>query len=82
MLSLSKILKASQKDLLKELPVELSQKGYENNMLVTSKYIFAKGTIPIMLVAHLDTVHTTPVEELFYDKKKDVMWSPERNRWR
>ena len=51
-------------------------------MLVTDQYIFAKGNIPIMLVAHLDTVHKTPVKELFYDKKKDVLWSPERNRWR
>ena len=81
-MTLSEILKKTQKELLKELPSFLKDKGYSGNMLVTDQYIFAKGNIPIMLVAHLDTVHKTPVKELFYDKKKDVLWSPERNRWR
>ena len=81
-MTLSEILKMTQKELLSKLPKILNEKGYAGNMLVTDQYIFAKGTIPIMLVAHLDTVHATPVKTLYYDKRKDALWSPERNRWR
>ena len=42
------------------------------------EYIYAKGNIPVLLLAHLDTVHRElPTEEnLFYDSEKLVMWSP------
>ena len=41
-------------------------------------YIYAKGEIPVGLVAHLDTVHKVqPLEDqIFYDSEKGVMWSP------
>jgi hypothetical protein len=38
-------------------------------------YIYAPGTIPVMLVAHMDTVFLKPPDELFYDKRKGVMLS-------
>ena len=43
----------------------------------TKDYIIAVGDIPVALLAHLDTVFETPPEEIFYDKTKNVMWSPE-----
>ena len=76
-MNISEILKLTQKELASKLITALNENGYKDNMLVTDKYIFAKGEIPIMLVAHMDTVHLTPVKELFYDKEKDVLWSPE-----
>lgn len=48
-----------------------------DKVIVTENYILAKGDIPIALVAHMDTVFKTPVEELYYDKKKNIFWSPQ-----
>ena len=39
-------------------------------------YLYAEGNIPIMLVAHIDTVHKTSPHEVFWDKKQNVLWSP------
>jgi hypothetical protein len=44
---------------------------------INTKYIYAKGEIPIMLTAHMDTVHKKIPENIFYDKSKKVVWSPE-----
>lgn len=43
----------------------------------TKDYVMAVGDIPIGLVAHLDTVFTTPVKDLYYDTRKNIMWSPQ-----
>ena len=43
----------------------------------TKDYIIAVGDIPIALVAHLDTVFSKTPENIFYDRVKNVMWSPE-----
>ena len=66
----------------------LSQEGLKRAMsnyiktiykdfIITDKYIVGIGEIPIALVAHMDTVYSTPVQDLFYDSKKGVMWSPD-----
>lgn len=52
-------------------------KGKYNDMIVTKDYIVAKGTIPIALVAHMDTVFKSPVQDLYYDQRKGVLWSPQ-----
>lgn len=39
-------------------------------------FLIAEGEIPIALVAHMDTVFKSPANELFYDRRKNVMWSP------
>lgn len=43
----------------------------------THDYVFAEGTIPICLVAHLDTVFKTLPDEIYYDSDQKVMWSPQ-----
>lgn len=48
-----------------------------NEVIATKKWLYAKGDIPIALVAHMDTVFKQPVKELYYDERKNVMWSPE-----
>ena len=50
-------------------------KYYKEEDLITSDdYIAAKGTIPIAVAAHMDTVWETSVgHEVFYDRKKNVM---------
>lgn len=60
------ILKADQKELKQMLISKMSEHDYE---IVISNaddgYIYAKGDIPIMLVAHMDTVHTKDVREIY-----------------
>lgn len=48
-----------------------------SNVHITKDYLFAEGTIPICLVAHMDTVFRTPPEHIYYDKEMGVIWSPE-----
>jgi hypothetical protein len=49
----------------------------EDKVIATKEFIIAQGDIPIGLVAHMDTVHEKPVEDLFYDREKGVLWSPQ-----
>lgn len=51
--------------------------SYYDDMITTDDYIVAFGNIPIALVAHMDTVFQTPVVDLYYDKIKNVFWSPD-----
>ena len=41
-------------------------------------YLYAQGNIPVLLVAHLDTVHKIKpkLDNIFHDIKKHRMWSP------
>lgn len=50
---------------------------YGDNSIITKDYIVGIGEIPIALVAHMDTVYSTPVSNLYYDQRKGVLWSPE-----
>ena len=43
----------------------------------TEDYIVAVGDIPVALVAHLDTVFPSAPKNIFYDRVKNVLWSPE-----
>lgn len=46
-------------------------------VIETDSYIMALGDIPIALVAHMDTVFSSPAKEVYYDKEKQVIWSPD-----
>lgn len=39
-------------------------------------YLYGKGNIPVMLVAHMDTVHREKPTEIYYDSEQHIMWSP------
>lgn len=41
------------------------------------EYILVQGDIPVMLVAHMDTVFKSPPEKIYYDQKQHIMWSPQ-----
>lgn len=43
----------------------------------TNDYVYVEGSLPVALVAHADTVHAALPKEIFYDKDKNVVWSPE-----
>lgn len=82
-----KVLKHNEAQLFKQIasmtqPVLLKtlgtflEKRYKH-VVRTDKYLIAEGDIPIALVAHLDTVFSDPPENIFYDERSGVMWSPE-----
>ena len=67
--------KMSQPSLKKVMSYWLKEK-YQT-VVETKDYIYAVGDIPIALAAHMDTVFTHPVQDLYYDTKKNVLWSPD-----
>lgn len=54
----------------------LRRAGYEP--VRGKEFVYAAGSVPVLLVAHADTVHGSPPErgEIFYDRRKKVLWSP------
>ena len=70
-----KITGLTQEGLFKTMELFLS--GKYDTVISTEDYIIAEGNIPIALAAHLDTVFTVPSNEIFYDRVKNVMWSPD-----
>lgn len=58
--------------------IKFLQRYYQpQNIINTKDYILVTGEIPIVLVAHLDTVHKMLPQEFFYDSEKNVLWSPQ-----
>ena len=74
---IKKIFSLNQNQLLNILSSTLKTKYGKQNIIKTKDYIIAKGSIPICLVAHLDTVFPFPPNIIYYDKEQNVMWSPE-----
>ena len=73
--SIEYFFKLNQTQLLKAIKKYL--KGLYEEVYASNKYIVAVGEIPIALVAHLDTVFKVPPQDIYYDKAKNVMWSPD-----
>lgn len=68
---------ASMSDVdLKDFLSKVLNKRYDK-VIETAHYILAEGNIPIALVAHLDTVFPVRPYEIFYDRQKNVIWSPQ-----
>lgn len=69
------ILQTTQKELKAFCASELKKyyKGVQNR----KAFIYCKGELPVLLVAHLDTVHRQKPTDIFYDQEQDVMWSPQ-----
>jgi hypothetical protein len=65
----------SQSAMQKTLNTYLKSKY--KRVVSTKDYTYAIGDIPIALVAHMDTVFPRPAEEVFYDRRKNVIWSPD-----
>ena len=71
------IVKMTQPVLMAYLSEQLKKYYDERDIVVTKDYILAHGTIPVALVAHMDTVFKTAPTEVFYDTRKNVLWSPD-----
>lgn len=69
------ILKMSQADLKIMLTEELHMLGY--TPVSRKGFLYAAGSVPVMLVAHLDTVHHDPVNIICYSEDQRFIMSPE-----
>lgn len=67
---------ALDQDSLRRVLAKYLKKKYDN-VHVTNSYLYAEGNIPIALVAHMDTVFDNPPKDVYYDKEKGIMWSPQ-----
>lgn len=75
--SFKQICSLRQPALIKTMRQLLIKKYPKVNTDNAQSFIFAEGTIPIALVAHMDTVFPSPPREVYYDRSKNVMWSPD-----
>jgi len=74
-MNLENILKMSEKELKSSLYYYLKEKGM--SPVAEDGFIYAKGEIPILLVAHMDTVFEEPPKHLEYHEPLDILYSYE-----
>ena len=74
-LTFEDVLKSPQGQLKKSLSNELSRLGYD--VIDQDGFLYAQGDLPVMLVAHLDTVYPNPVETICYSDDGNIIKSPE-----
>lgn len=72
--------KMSQKDLKAYLAIALENSGY-TEIVNEDGYLYAKGDVPVLLTAHMDTVHLEKIKD-FYEyhnkkKKQHIISSPQ-----
>lgn len=70
-----KILRQTQPDLRRMLDRHLKDLGYHT--VSKRGFLYAPGDVPVLLVAHLDTVHPQPVQVICYSEQKRVAMSPQ-----
>lgn len=70
---LIKFCRLTQEQLKQHMIWEL--KALLGNVTVGDGYVLAKGDFPVLLVAHLDTVHSQLPEDIVYDELEDVLSS-------
>ena len=73
MKNLEDFLRPTQKQLFKRL----AKKFKSNALLSKGNFILVRGTAPVMLVAHLDTVHEEPVRDICFSADKNILMSPQ-----
>lgn len=75
-MKLERIIKLKQASLKHELERELRSMGYKC-IVNEDGFLFAEGSHPVMLIAHLDTVHTSPVKTICKSEDGNIWMSPE-----
>ena len=61
----------------KELFSKLCDRFKGRTTVCKNSYILVRGEAPIMLVAHLDTVHKTPVKHICKTQNGGILMSPQ-----
>ena len=75
-LTLTRILKKSQKSLKLALAGELESLGYMD-VQAPDGFLYASGDLPVLLVAHLDTVHQECVKTICHSSDGRILMSPQ-----
>lgn len=71
---LEALLKCKDQDILLDVIETFLSTHYDTeSVIVTKDYAYASGTIPVMLVAHLDTVFPEPPKKLFKIQGQNVI---------
>lgn len=65
------------KDLYSWLSEQMSSYYGNQNVIAKDGYLLCKGNLPVMLCAHLDTVHKMQPSEFVYDEVAGTMSSPQ-----
>ena len=73
MMTLEAIIRLSQRQLF----YHLQRLFADNNVACEGKYLLVKGEMPILLVAHLDTVHREKVKNICYSEDGNILMSPQ-----
>ncbi|MBR6961248.1 hypothetical protein IKH79_00580 [Candidatus Saccharibacteria bacterium] len=73
MKTLEDFLRPTQKQLFKLLAKKFKGKA----ILSKKNFILVRGTAPVMLVAHLDTVHEKPVKQICASEDGNILMSPQ-----
>lgn len=71
------ILQSTQEDLVEYFTEELPKIYGKDNCKLTNDYLFCKGKNKVLLVAHMDTVHTDVPELILFDSQQGIIWSPQ-----
>lgn len=74
-LEFEQIFRLSQGNLKEALVAELKALGYKPKS--RKGFLYASGDVPVMLIAHMDTVHRQLVQHICYSSDGCVMMSPE-----
>lgn len=67
---MERIFVQTQSELKTFLASILTEKYGEENVVSEDGYLYARGTHPVLLVAHMDTVHKSPPKDIFYNKTR------------
>lgn len=70
------ICKKSQEELKSWLLSQMLKYYTRKNIKLTDNYLYVKGTLPVCLVAHLDTVHFNEPTEFLFDPVLNNLFSP------
>ena len=71
--TLEDFLRPTQKQLFKRLAKKFKGK----TLISKGNFILVQGLAPVMLVAHLDTVHDQPVRDICLSADKNILMSPQ-----
>lgn len=70
------VFKSDSVELLDAFDKMLQQFKYKK-VIRGKEFVYAAGRTPILLVAHVDTVHHAPPVNIFHDQAAGVLWSPQ-----
>jgi hypothetical protein len=70
------LFKSDVSTLRKYLTETLTSCGY-TEQVEGEDYVYFKGTLPVLVCAHMDVVHTEKLTDLVWDKENGILWSPQ-----